>query len=376
MQTKTYTGLLVAITLGILDPRPAQAADTVCNILGSALYYSAVGSKQIVAKNFGPRGYYIPSPLFGDSLCAPKIRFGKRARFGDHVVATATEGNAVKFRISNKPDFCAVYGGYGYPCIPYACGGQFPYGYPCLAHGFYGGSIMTGGGEVKPDPADVQYGWYYYPPTAIDTTGTHPQITTCTQAMGGLAGASAALAQGLLPGEPLSAARPIIDLGDVTIDRDDALTLDPTPGEDVTVYRVRNLTLEAGRLYAASYGPPYQAEGAYLQIYGDSSEMIVLNVTGALRLGGGSQVLDYYGGNIINMVGTGSSVVFKRQANVESIILAPERTVKLLAVGGGFEWPWGTAAAVYARDVRVTGSGFFGYYSTIDPVADCGFPED
>jgi hypothetical protein len=361
----------------VLGAATARAVEPICDVLGPALHFNAVGSKQIIALSLGARGYYAPSPLFFNSACAPVVKLGRRGRWGDDIVATNTSGKAVRFRVQKLPDKCNRYMGYYSPCIPYACGGQFPYGYPCLAHEFFGGNIVTGGGAVSPDPSTVAYGFPYYAPAAIDTTGTNSQVAACTQAIAQADVASAALARHLLPGEPPGTPHPVFDLGNVYIERDDSRVFDSVDGERVTFYDVGNLTLEAGKLYRGYYGQPgYQAEGASIQLASGPDEMVVINVRGTLRLGAGTRVSDFSGGNLIHVVGEGGSIFFRRQAYLESSLLAPQRLVKLLAYGGGTEWPWGVVGAVYARDVRVTGSGFFGYYGAVDPVADCGLPDD
>jgi len=376
MQTKRAFAIAAVIAMAALGAGTARAAEPICDVLGSALHYNAVGSKQIIAISMSARGYYAPSPTFFNSVCAPVVKLGRRGRWGDHIVATQTSGRAVRFKVQKQPDRCNRYMGYYNPCIPYGCGGQFPYGYPCLAHEFFGGSIFTGGGAVFPDPTSVAYGFYYYAPAAIDTTGTNPQVASCTQAIAKADAASAALAQHLLPGEPPGTVHPVITENNIYIARDESRIFSSVPGERVTFYEINNLTLEAGKLYRGYYGSPgYQSEGANIQLASGIDEMVVINVRDTLRLGAGTRVTDYSGGNLIHLVGEGASVFFRRQAYLESTLLAPERLIKLNAYGGGTEWPWGAVGAVYARDVRVVGSGFFGYYGAVDPVSDCGLPE-
>ena len=71
MQTKRAFARSAVIAIAALGMAMARAVEPICDVLGSALHYNAVGSKQIIALSMTARGYYAPSPLFFNSVCAP-----------------------------------------------------------------------------------------------------------------------------------------------------------------------------------------------------------------------------------------------------------------------------------------------------------------
>jgi hypothetical protein len=166
-----------------------------------------------------------------------------------------------------------------------------------------------------------------------------------------------------LPGEPPSAARPIIDLGDVRVAREDTLTLATVPGQAVTVYRAQNLVLAPGRLYGYG-GFSYLSEGAFLELESGGGELLVINVTGALKVGRGSEIFENGStvSAIINLEGSGARLVLRRRAAVNTVLLAPSRDVFVEANGGTGEYAYGRMANVLARKILLRGSAYMGYY--------------
>jgi hypothetical protein len=106
--------------------------------------------------------------------------------------------------------------------------------FPCT--GTYVEHVYTGGGAVRL-PNSVEF-------ATVDTTGTHPSVAACSQAIDALATASAAFA----------AMPPVQTFGDVTIKRGQELVIDATGGG---VIRMDELTLEQVPIrHNGNYGYP------------------------------------------------------------------------------------------------------------------------
>lgn len=330
--------------------------------MGPAIPYAAVATKWLksrIATN--RRLYYIPTPWFVGAACAPVMNLGRQGRWADDVIATRDDKTAIRFGVLGSKPICNFDGGYyHYYCEGRSYCEQTPptYDYPCVAHTMWG-DLVTGGGTIR---ASLNRGLlpHMYGGGVVDTTGDHEGVASCEAAMAQVPIAADALAQGLLPGEPSSAARPIIDLGDLRIDQDDIHRLAATPGQDVTFYRAHDVLLQSGRVYRY-YGYSYQEEGAALNFGGS----IVLNVTGKFKMGRATSVWSSDG--VINVVGRGAGVKLDKRANLEAAVIAAERIIRVRAIGGGYEYPYGNTGQLLARKIHVVGSGFINYQAVFDP---------
>jgi hypothetical protein len=327
--------------------------------MGPAIRYAAVATKRLKSRIARTRHYYIPTPWFVGSVCAPEMNLARQGRWADDVIATREDGTAVQFGVLGSEPMCFFYG-YMYRCAgrSYCYATPPAYDYPCVAHTIWG-DLVTGGGAIRASNNRPLLP-HMYGGGVIDTTGDHEGVASCEAAMAHIPIAADALAQGLLPGEPPSAARPIIDLGDLRVGRDDIHTLVATPGQDVTFYRANDVTLQSGRIYS-DYGYTYQAEGAVL----DFDSGVVLNVTGQFRMGRATSVWSYDG--VINVVGQSGGVRLDKRATVQAAIIAAERTIRVRAIGGGYELPYGDTGQLLAEQVYVVGSGFINYQRVFDP---------
>ena len=357
-----FAGAVLGVAL--VSAGAARAADPICDVLGPAVNFTVAAKEFLRTNSSTSRRGYIPNPIVFKSACAPTMKLGPVGQWFRDVVATASTGTAIDFKVVMRTWRCGYLGYQGGPyCPPYPCYGDLD-SYPCNGNVIHG-DLVTGGGTIRA-PGALMPQMYNY--GAIDTSGTHPDLVTCEETLAELDALSETLAQGLLPGEPPSAARPIMDLGNVRVAREDTLTLSTTPGESLTVYRVGDLVLEPGRLYGYG-GYSYQGEGAFLELESGEGEMLAIIVTRALKVGRGAEIFENGGDNpaaILNLVGSGARVVLRRRAAVNTVVLAPGRDVFVEAQGGTGEYPYGRMANVFARRVTLRGSAYMGYFG-VDP---------
>ena len=181
--------------------------------------------------------------------------------------------------------------------------------------------LVTGGGVFSgADQADVQQ---------LDTSGTHAQVSACTQAMADVQSGA----------QTLAALTPTLDYGDIVLTGDE--TLDINVGAGVTVIKARKILLRASPI---SYPPVLRINTV------PETESVIIN-TDELSAGYASEVQGSK--TIINVVGPGPSVRLTKYSGVSVPVVAPERIVKITV-------PFTTMASVYARRVFVRGGDVVG----------------
>ena len=250
----------------------------ICATLGDLPLYSAVVQSSLTTKLTS--SYLWFGTEFTNTACVGRARL-RGARFvedrtpGD-VVATATAGTAIRFTASPPNAYMM---------------------------NEISGDAVTGGGAVKGNAA------LYYLGGAIDTTGTHPALASCVQAMADARRVSAQFA----------ALQPTRVLGDVRVG----------PGERVDIIGGQNEVVQIGSLTVAGGNEDlgcnkysYTEPPGQLSISADS---MVVNVTGKVQFGHCAAVTGGYD-VVINVVGKGPSIRVGRE-NFPPAILAPERTL-------------------------------------------------
>jgi len=348
---------LVAI-LGLLLSASDGIATGMCEILGPAAQFAVVATEKLTTANYSRSAFLhqIPYPNFFESACAATISAGLLGNWEDMVGAAST-GTAISFQILKQK-----FGG-GHEFYPYCYSYPGPY-YPCNANLVYG-DVVTGGGRISAFrdllPRNV---------TLVDTTGNHPLVEPCNSSIARVQSVSASLARGLLPGEPPSAARSIIDLGDVFVPKGEEVDLQST-GAPLTIYNVHNLTIETGHR-VEYYQVPYITGGGTLNLITGPDEGLVINVTGRLKIGRGTEVSGDDLTTLINVPGKGPAISL-RQTTFQVPLLAPERNLNVEALGGGTELYYDRTPNVAGRKLRVIGSAAMGYQS--DLPRECGFSQ-
>jgi hypothetical protein len=276
----TGSVILVAAVLLACSPRGARAAcpQDICDCIGEAAKFDVVATR-ILSMKPGVSGYapytYASSAVVVDDGCATKAR----------ILGT-------EYAVSEIDDLFLLQG-------PGAVAGRFRtnrgYGYPGT---WVLGDLATGGGKIA-GGVDVS--------GSLDTTGTHPRLPECAQAVADAQSASASLA----------ALTPTMDLGRLVV-RGEYLTIPVGPG--VQVITASHISL----LNRPYYGYRY---GAILQFDLDAgTEAVILN-TGGLIVDRASAIYGPDDQMIINVPGPGPTVVLKREATVTPGILAPERRI-------------------------------------------------
>jgi hypothetical protein len=191
--------------------------------------------------------------------------------------------------------------------------------------GGYGGVIVendvaTAGGRLRGEAVLQVAG-------AIDTTGTHPRLPSCQQAMVDMQTGSAMLA----------ALTPTVDLGSLTITGDD-LTISVGPGLQV---------ITASRISVLPGVAEGYRTGGTLTIDRSSNDPVILNVA-KLRIGDLSSIFDV---DIINVPGKGPAVSLGLDATAPAI-LAPARSISTKPTGDN-----GNLNGLYGRRIRLRGAG-------------------
>ena len=181
--------------------------------------------------------------------------------------------------------------------------------------------LATGGGTFTGE-ADV---------TELDTSGTHAQVSTCTQAMADVQAGS----------QTLAALSPTVEYGDIVLTGDEELDIDAGPG--TTVIHANKIVLRSS----------FAFDGVQLRINTvPETESMIIN-TERLAVGPIASIIGGGGKTIINVAGPGPSVRYNLHARVDVPVVAPERTLK---IAGTFF----NLAAVYARRVLLSGGTITG----------------
>lgn len=284
--------LLLFGSLLVAGHARAACPDQLCDCLGEAAGYRAVAADRLragigLALDTNPP-MQLGSIIAGD-LCAGRADLAESANDsteiqGDLYVFAGAGSRAVRSRIAGPDGANTV---------------------------LVSGVIATGGGSV------------FGPVTAnaIDTTGTHPGIASCQQAVGDMLAASQTLAA--LP------ATQIFDTIIAPVGED--LVVNAGPG--VNVINV------AGKV---------TAWGNLRFVLAPATDAVVVNaktlfVSGAVSVEGGDETKV-----VINLTGRGRAVLVKTDATVAPLLLAPERVVKVS--------PRGDIAGALARRVFFGGS--------------------
>jgi hypothetical protein len=290
--------------------RDAYAAcpQNLCDCLGAATAFTVVGANDLLLRQGFVNSYGYPeisgTGIHGD-VCGPKALASGQPSSGqrtdmDNLSVLAGPGELAARFVTYDPQ------GIGTPGV------RVP------------GVVATGGGSLD---GAVTAG-------SIDTTGTHPSIAACQQAVSDIQTASANLA----------ALAPTQTLGKVVLRGE---TLDLYVGPGVQVINAESITMRPKRLYAGGF--PHFAE---IMVHPQAGTEAVIINTGKLSMGGDCAF--YYSGSpkkmIVNVPGPGRTVKIALYNSIDVPILAPERTVKVgVAV----------IANIYAGKVMLRGSELY-----------------
>ena len=183
-------------------------------------------------------------------------------------------------------------------------------------------NIATGGGSIVGPVAAIN---------TIDTTGTHPGLTRCAQAIADIQSASQTFA-GLTPTQTLGA-----------VIFDDGEQHDIAVGPGVNVLSASKLIVKPKKV-SRSY-----LRGTTLQLTLDpATESVIINAS-SLYVGRNCGIVVFGDPTkvVINIVGPGAGPSSGQDAYVAPAILAPERMVRI--------GPRGDARAVYGKKVLLRG---------------------
>src|SRR5262249_2991299 len=151
--------MIVAPLLVLLVAGSARASSLVCSTLGAAKQFDVLGTKKVLMTPGASVGEEEGRPPETGAVCSPQETLTVAFVDGD-VVGTKATGTAIAFRrapASNESIDSVV-----------------------------GGGIVTGGGKVHLTGHE-QYNF-------LDTTGTHPDLASCSAALADTAAASSAFA--------------------------------------------------------------------------------------------------------------------------------------------------------------------------------------
>jgi hypothetical protein len=280
--------------------RPASA-QTVCNVIDSLSPFGIAATKIFKAK--------LAPPFYGGAC-----------RLGMTWNSSICANQMVLFGASVYPSFNSPID-YAYLVSPKTTGKAIVFKHPAAQYPCYTNSVdwaVTGGGDVlslgseEPD----LYG--------IDTTGTHPLVSSCAGAlvdMGALSDAIAAM--------PATQT-----IEKVVVRRNETAQIDARGGG---IVRIGTLALQGGR-GAVRYGYNYQClytygfyQAAQLEIITDYDDEVILDV-GSLKLGNCTFLELYTDKFLVNIASTGrkARVGVDVEGNGYPInILAPHRTVQV-----------------------------------------------
>ena len=300
------SGLLVALAAGGAAPASAACPEDVCDCVGEAKNFNLVAEKrmQIIEGFYNAGGYVYPIETFVDGhVCAPKVLLSGPADHGstvyDLLATSGPQSIAARFRSRD----------------PYRTGG----------YGAYADDVITGGGIIR--------GESVLGASSIDTTGTSARVPQCRQAILDMQSASATLA----------ALTPTMSLGTLTVRRGEYIEIDVGPG--VQVIDADRITITPRR-----YNDGY-ASGASLDFRrGPDTTQVIVNTRG-LFIG---ELSNLTGADIVNVVGTGTTVRVLQYGYLEAPLLAPQRRVDIGLQLGDF-----AVGSIMARAIRMRGSTAF-----------------
>ena len=272
----------IAGTASSASALPANCPQKVCACIGEARRYAAVAVTDLKLRNhkinYGYGSFYTASPSSNGPVCAQTATaVGSRdgaADLNDFFIA-ATGGAALKVKGKYVPPDVLLY----------------------IDH-----DLVTGGGAIVAEPGSIHVGG------VTDTTGTHPDATSCQQAIADAAAVSDELAA-LTPTKTLPA---IVADGGYT----GTVVLHVGPG--VEVIETPSISIRPMKTYGRYY------EGTELLIILEPFTQSVIINTRRLSLGPGC-LISVIGGSsavLINMV-DGGPVKMNHDVNVEPAILGP-----------------------------------------------------
>lgn len=279
---------LIAIAAVLAVTAPHAIAGPICDAFGAAAPFGHVVAGAVRSKaGFVPADNCAYGSLLYDPICAGKVKLQLGEVLGPDpsdgapsITATASKGVAVGFYQSRGPE----------PC-----------GYNATESG-----IVTGGGAVRGVDGVTQQ--------TIDTSGQHPAVALCRQAIADARTASANLA----------AMPAALDLGDVVVKLGEARNL-VVPGNAATT--IRSLRLEgtpANVDKKDQIGPCIAGPSSTLYVTADPPGDIILNV-GALSVGNCANLVAYDA--VINLAGPGPRINVGMMSEVDPDILAPDRNL-------------------------------------------------
>ena len=277
-------------------------ACVICGTLGDLPLYSVVVEETLTARlGFEYSNFKSPTDFYGSACVGRAWLQGARVLEGlspGNVIATKATGTAIRFP----------------PVNPNAV----------LYYNEIDGDVVTAGGAVKGiPPIDNSQ-------SVVDTTGTHPALAGCLQAMADARRASAKLAA--LP--------PTQVLGNVHVRPGQFFEIIGGPNE---VIQIDSLHLEGGATNLFCN----RSSAGELDFEGGP---MVINVTGRVQFGS-CALVDTTGDVVLNVVGKGPTIRLGK-AVAGPPILAPDRT---LVVGGGAGPDFITSTHPFVRRLAVSG---------------------
>jgi hypothetical protein len=306
MKTKSpwpafWLGSFMALAGGLLAPVHAACPQSLCDCLGETKHFTLAASDKLSIKQ-GFLSYYGYNYLFGTfvlgDVCGPTAFLSgpsqnPRTQVGSLVALAGPGTVAARFLTLDSQHLN----------IP----------------GVVADLVATGGGAIA---GDVQAG-------VVDTTGTHPRLASCQQAITDMQSASATLA----------ALTPTQDLGRVVV-RGEMRNIAVGPG--VQVIAATSISLHSTGTYGLG-------NSGVLRISADpGTQAVILNTSRltvgrdcALAFSGPSDTM------IINVSGKGATVRIADTSYSEAI-LAPQRSVTV-----GIDT---TPSNIYAQTIRVRGT--------------------
>lgn len=284
MNARFSATALIAILVSALLSTPAEAAcpQTPCDCLGEAGGYRVVAAEHVNAGVGMVRDasfrFPIGTIILDGDVCSTTAILGEPAsdytEIDGDLYALAGPGKvAIKARIFGPSQGDTV--------------GAF--------------TNATGGGSVVGPIAGV-----------VDTTGTHPGIASCQQAISDVSAASQTLA-GLAT---------TISLGEVRIYDGSDVEIDAEPGVNV---------ISAGRIALKALQIGQNIDDSSLTInVGPTTDAVIINAASlfvgkncALRIIGDERKV------LLNLPGAGPTVLVQEDALVDATVLAPERVIRV-----------------------------------------------
>jgi YVTN family beta-propeller protein len=298
----------------------------VCSVLGEAARFGLMGTENVTWKTGAAYAFRYPVEIYAESDICTRKAVGRGGDVVYDIVATEPVKRAAS--LLDKP-------GYYYEDISV-------------------GSVLTGGGDAQVAP----YAAYF-----VDTTGTHPEVAMCEDARADVLAASAYFAS--LP--------PTQTLEEIVL-RADGGTYSTYQPLDVGAHEVINVQrlLISGKV--GQYGCRRYARIEVGTTSPVDNNTLVINVFDQFKLGDCGSLYNYFGDYdqvIINVVGPGKAVKFGQGSDIEFVVLAPERSIKVQGAQN-FEEPtyleplWGRKlkmiAGVYANTYQYEWDGYCGIY--------------